>query len=254
MTSLLVLACLSPLIFLGLYHTVHRLSSARAYHEFSGGHQCISIRIEKLEDKVKEYLGGLYVSPRLNKWILNQLKQKTGSQIAINDQALKNLQRIVSDSQRDLDSLLAQYTQPENIDRKIISTEAYMKRKGELEGAKKKAEVDLADLSNKQTNFMLDTEAEFDFATHACEEFNNGGIEKRTEVFRKLGKNLTLLNQKVLMDVSKIHYFIRKANADIKAITTDRLEPEKSIDIYEKTGVVTPVISTLQAWKESNLR
>lgn len=213
-----------------------------------------SINMEKLEGQIKTYLESLYISPRLNKWVLNQLKHKTGTQMAINDQALKNLQKVVHQSQRDLDSLLAQYTQPENIDRKIISTEAYMKRKGELEATKKKAESDLEDLSRKVRNFMLDTEEEFDFATTASEEFNNGGYEKRTEVFRKLGENLTLLNQKVLMDESKLHYFIRKANADIKTISADRLEPEKSIDIYEKTGVVTPVISTLQAWKESNLR
>lgn len=213
-----------------------------------------SVEINKLEAQVKDYLASLYVSPRLNKWILNQLKQKTGSQLALNDQALKNWQKVVLKSQGELDSLLVQYTQPENISHTIISTEAYTKRKEELESQKKEAEKQLEDLSRKSQMFMQETEVEFDFATNAAEEFNGGGYEKRTEVFRKLGKNLTLLNQKVLMDESKLRYFIRKANADIKATTNDRLEPEKSIDVYEKTGVVSPVVSILQAWKGSNLR
>ena len=56
------------------------------------------------------------------------------------------------------------------------------------------------------------------------------------------------------MDEDNLNIFIRKANAEIRAITSDPLEPEKSIDIYNKTGFVSPVISTLQGRKESNLR
>ncbi len=213
-----------------------------------------SVEVNKMDGQIKDYLASLYVSPRLNKWILNQLKQKTGSQLALNDQALKNWQNVVLKSQKELDSLLVQYTQPDNINHTIISTEAYTKRKGELEAQKKEGEKQLEDLSRKSMMFIRETEEEFDFATNAAEEFNNGGYEKRTEVFRKLGKNLTLLNQKVLMDESKLRYFIRKANADIKAVTADRLEPEKSIDKYDKTGVKDEVVSILQGWKESNLR
>lgn len=207
-----------------------------------------SVEINKLETQVKDYLASLYVSPRLNKWIINQLKQKTGSQLALNDQALKNWQKVVLKSQRELDSLLVQYTQPENITHAIISTEVYTKRKGELEAEKKVAEKQLEDLSRKSQMFMQETEEEFDFATNAAEEFNNGGYEKRTEVFRKLGQNLTLQNQKVLIDESKLRYFIRKANADIKLATQGRIEPEKSLDVYDKTGVKDEVVSILQGY------
>lgn len=196
----------------------------------------------------------LHISPRVHEWVLRQLKKNTTSQVAINAQALENLQKVVTGAQRELDSLLVQYTQPENADRRIISTEAYMKRKGELESGKKQAESKLADLSQRVKNFMQDTEERFNFAVTAAERFERGGYETRTEVFRNLGSNLKLLDRKVLMTEDNLDIFIRKANNEIRTLTVDPLEPEKSIDEYDKTGVVSPVISVLQGWKESNLR
>ncbi len=205
-----------------------------------------TIRIEALENQIKDYLMSLEIKPKVSEWVLKQLKNNTQGQIGINTQALKNLQRITLDVQKELDGLLVQYTQPDNRDRQIISTEAYMTRKKKLEKEKADSEGKLADLSQRIKNFMKDTEEKFNFAVMATEEFNTGDYEKRTTVFRNLGSNLKLLNRKVLMDEDYLHLFIRKANSDIKQYIVDRLEPEKSIDIYEQTGVVTPVISILR--------
>ena len=213
-----------------------------------------TIRIEKLEEQIKDYLMSLNISPKVHEWVLKQLKENTDTQISINSQALTNLQKIVVSVQRELDSLLAQYTQPENARREIISTEAYMKRKSELEKGKDESEAKLADLSKNAKNFMRDTEAKFDFATEVVERFTLGDFETRTEIFRNLGSNLKLLNRKVLMTEDNLNIFIRKANSDIRAYTISPLEPEKSIDIYEKMGASTPVISILQGRKELNLR
>ena len=207
-----------------------------------------TIRIEKLEEQIKDYLMSLNISPKVHEWVLKQLKENTEGQISINSQALTNLQKIVVSVQRELDSLLAQYTQPENARREIISTEAYMKRKSELEKGKDETEAKLADLSKNAKNFMRDTEAKFDFATEVVERFTLGDFETRTEIFRNLGSNLKLLNRKVLMTEDNLNIFIRKANSDIRAYTISPLEPEKSIDVYEKTGASTPVISILQGY------
>jgi len=205
-----------------------------------------AIRIEVLEDQIKDYLMSLEISPRVSEWVLNQLRTNTDTQIAINAQSLANQQKTIAATQNDLDSLLIQYTQAENRDRQIISTEAYQRRKIALEKEKTEAEQRLLDLSQRVKNFMGDTEEKFDFAVTAPERFNKGDYEKRTEVLRNLGSNLKLQDKKVLMDQDILHLFIRKTNADIAILTNDTLEPEKSIDIYEKTGYETPVLSTLR--------
>ena len=205
-----------------------------------------SIKIDDLDKQIKEYLMSLEISSKVSEWVLKQLGTNTESQIAINAQALANQQRIITTTQNDLDGLLVQYTQAENRDRQIISTEAYQKRKIVLEKAMNEAEEKLSDISQKVKNFMGDTEEKFDFAVTAPERFNKGDCEKRTEVFRNLGSNLKLQDKKVLMDQEILHLFIRKTNANIAALTNDALEPEKSIDIYEKTGYETPVFSALR--------
>jgi hypothetical protein len=179
-------------------------------------------------------------------WVLNQLKKNTQSQTAINSQALENLQKVVLNAQKELDSLLVQYTQSENRERQIISTEAYLKRKGELEGQRKAGEEKLADLQQRINNFMGDTEEKFNFAVTAAEKFNTGGYETRSTVFRNLGSNLELLDRKVLMNEDILHLFIREANKEIRTYTIDRLEPDKSIDMYEQYGARSQVYFTLR--------
>lgn len=207
-----------------------------------------TIRIEVLEQQIKDYLMSLDISPKVHDWVLKQLKSNTEGQLAINVQALSNLQKVVMDIERELGGLLVQYTQADNSSRQIISTDAYMKRKTELEKGKEEAEGKLADLSQRAKNFMRDTEEKFDFATEVVERFTHGDFEARTEIFRNLGSNLKLLNRKVLMTEDNLNIFIRKANSDIRAYTISPLEPEKSIDVYEKTGRKNEVISILQGY------
>ena len=76
-----------------------------------------------------------------------------------------------------------QYTQPENADRSIISTESYMKRKGELEAGKRQAEEKLADLSQRVSNFMKDTEEKFDFAVTALRGLSGVGMRRERRYF-----------------------------------------------------------------------
>ncbi len=203
-------------------------------------------RVELLDEQIKEYLMSLEISVEVSEWVLNQLKDNTESQVAINNQALLNQQKIVTNSQNNLDSLLIQYTQPENRDRQIISTDSYLKRKVALEKEKGEAEERLSDLSQSAKNFMGDTEEKFDFAVTAYERFNGGDFETRTEVLRHLGSNLKLIGKKILMNQDILHLFISKANAEIRSITSNSLEPEKSLDIYKKTGYQTPVFSLLR--------
>ena len=204
------------------------------------------LRLELLEKQIQDYLSTLEISPRVEEWVLKQLKNNTQSQIVINDQAQTNLNKALEDTRKQLEGLLVQYTQPENSSREIISTEAYMKRKCELEKTITGIEEKLADLSQSRSNFMGDTEARFDFAVTAVEAFNNGNYETRTSIMRNLGSNLKLLDKKVLMDEDILHMFIRKANTSIREYTVDKLEPEKSIDLYEQTGVESQVFSILR--------
>lgn len=205
-----------------------------------------TIRIETMEDQIKNYLMSIEITPKVSDWVLKQLKTNTEGEIAINNQALLNLQKVVVGVQNELDGLLVQYTQSENVNREIISTEAYMKRKSKLDVDKERAEEKLADLSQRMKNFMGDTVDKFDFAVRASNEYNTGDFETRTTVFRNLGSNLKLLDRKVLMNEDILHLFIRKANAEIRTYTIDRLEPDKSIDIYEQVGHESQVISTLR--------
>jgi len=205
-----------------------------------------TIRKESLESQVKNYLMSIELSPKVNDWVLKQLKTYIEGKVVVNNQALVSLQKVVLDAQKELDALLIQFTNSENRDRTIISTDEYMKRKNTLEQEKKVGEEKLADLSQGVKTFMTDVEEKFEFAVDAAGEFNTGDFETRTTIFRNLGSNLKLLDRKVLVNQHILYMFIKKANDDIRAITTDPLEPEKSIDMYEQYGARSQVYFTLR--------
>lgn len=100
---------------------------------------------------------------------------------------------------------------------------------------------------------MTKAEDDFSFATTARQRFENGGMEVRTDIARRLGSNLTLRDGIISMDGSNLLHLLKRSNEKIRAITNDTLEPEKSIDEYTKYGTQNEVISTLQGYKDSNL-
>ena len=100
---------------------------------------------------------------------------------------------------------------------------------------------------------MESAEATFDFARTARMKFETGDYKVRTEIIRKLGLNLKLLDKKIWIKEDYPWLFIKKAKQELEVLQTQGLEPEKCIEEYEKTGVSNPVISTLQGYQDSNL-
>lgn len=65
-------------------------------------------------------------------------------------------------------------------------------------------------------------------------------------IVAKLGSNLILKDGKIKIQQVYPWLFIKNANQALATLKSKGLEPEKSIDEYNKTGVVDEVISTLQ--------
>ena len=101
---------------------------------------------------------------------------------------------------------------------------------------------------------MDEAEEKFNFAVTARQKFYDGDFFKKTEIVAKLGSNLILKDGKITIQQEYPWLFIKKANKKLATLKAQGFEPEKSIDAYEKTGVVDEVISTLQGQEDSNLR
>lgn len=213
-----------------------------------------TIKIEELEHILSEYLLGLNLSPRVTEWVLKQLEKQNATQFQTNSQVRQNLERNIEEIQKQLDSLLASFTSPSNAAHELITPDEYKEHKRKLITSKAKIQEQLTDSLAQSDTWMETAEGAFDFARTAYTRFNTGDYKTRTEIIKQLGLNLTLKDRKITIDQPQPWLFMYKANQKLAELKNRRLEPEKSIDNYDKTGIVDEVISTLQGWRESNSR
>ncbi|HEX9817918.1 MAG TPA: recombinase family protein, partial [Patescibacteria group bacterium] len=206
-----------------------------------------TIRLEELEKTLADYLSGLSLSPRVIEWVLKQLTIRHKDQFKNKDQIRKNLKNNLETVQRQLDSLLASFTAPDNANYELIDPEEYKSRKQKLQAEKVVIQEKLDDALTQSDSWMETAEGIFDFARTARQKFDNGDYKTRTEIIQHLGSNLTLKDRKITIDQPHPWLFMYQAKQKLVALQPKGLEPEKSIDVYEKKGISNEVISTLQA-------
>lgn len=213
-----------------------------------------SIKIEDLEQQLKDFLSGIKLAPKTESWVLKQLEKVSQKELGTKDQIRKNLQQNIDGAQASLDSLFTEFTSPANAKHELIEPEEYKIGKAKLKKDRKDAEKKLTDLGQQADSFMNEVEKKFDFAVTARTEFESGNFQRQTEVIRELGSNLILKDGKITVQQEYPWLFIKKANQELAVLKEKGIEPEKSIDLYEQTGVVDEAISILQGGKESNPR
>ncbi len=211
-----------------------------------------SIKIESLEQQLSDFLSGIKLAPKTEAWVLKQLKNISHEEIKTKNQIRKNLQDNITEAQAKLDALFTEYTSPANSKHELIEPEEYKLNKNKLKKERKDAEKKLNDLGQQADLFMNEIESKFNFARTAKSQFESGDFKKQTEIIGQLGSNLILKDGKITVQQEYPWLFIKKTNQKLSSLKQKGLEPEKSIDLYEKNGTVDEVISTLQGGKESN--
>ncbi len=192
-----------------------------------------SIKIEDLEQQLKDFLSDIKLAPRTEAWVLKQLEKVSQKELGIKDQIRKNLQQNIDDAQASLDSLFTEFTSPANAKHELIEPEEYKIGKAKLKKDRKDAEKKLTDLGQQADSFMNEVEKKFDFAVTARAEFESGNFQRQTEVIRELGSNLILKDGKITVQQEYLWLFIKKANQELAVLKEKGIEPEKSIDLYE---------------------
>ena len=212
-----------------------------------------TIRIDRLDKQVKDYLSSIKMSPRAIEWTLKQIQKQNQTTFHSQDQIRINLEANLNQKQAEIDSLLASYTEPANKNRDLISPEEYQARRTKLIGERSAIEAKLKDCLANSDIYHQEVVRKFNFSVTAYRRFNKGSYRVKSEIIHELGSNLILKDRKISVANENLFVFIKKAKQKLDVLKAQGLEPEKSIDAYEKTGVVDEVISTLQAHQDSNL-
>lgn len=211
-----------------------------------------TIRLEDLEQQITDFLDDIEISPKIHKWAIKQIDKKKEKFLKTNDHISGNHQKNLRRKVSEVEALFSSFTSPENADYTLIGPEEYQNKKNELTKEKDKIEQLIADASGQREIFMTKQEETFNISATAKKEFENGNYEKKTEIIHSLGSNLILEDRKIRIEQDYPWLYFKKANKELIKLEAKGLEPEKMIDIYEKTGVLNPVISCLQGHEDLN--
>jgi site-specific DNA recombinase len=205
-----------------------------------------SIKHEELAKQIKEYLSSLTIPPEFLKWAIEVLRDNDEIEESNREVILKNLRTSQESCVKRVDNLIDLYTSTENAKREMLSEDEFKSRKKALTEEKAKIEAEITKVGQGVSEYADLTEKTFKFATHAKVWFEKGDYEQKTQILQAIGKNFTLLDGKLHIDLQEPFLVIKNASEG-GIFKTGRLElkrfslpAQKSVALLEKYKQKTP--------------
>ncbi len=164
--------------------------------------------------------------PEFIDWAYEALEETRERNQAVNKNSSKALQTVLDGVNRRIDNLIALKISPEN-DGSLLSDSEFADRKRELMIEKEQIIRQLSKENSNGNDWTDIAKDAFEFALLAKERFENGDSEDKKVIFKAIGVNPILLDQK--LEYQPRFVFLRlKEGAKKSNDESGRLEPENS--------------------------
>jgi len=175
-----------------------------------------SIRKENLEAQIVKVLDSIIIPPEIHDFALKWFKNENQKEVSSRNTILKSRQKAYRAILKRIDGLIDM-----RADQEITDVE-FKQKKSVLLKEKNRLEKALLDTERRVDRWLEIVDEAFIFARDAKYEFENGGFEKKREIFSKLGSNLILKEKKLEIDLKNTLMPMRAVSEEEK-----RLEPLK---------------------------
>lgn len=212
------------------------------------------VKREALEEQVDAALARVELMPGFKDWALDKLRDHFQSDKEVQSSVGASLSKALEDVQAKLKNLLTLKLSPLNTNGSLLSDEEYAQQKSALVKEKHALEEKQRDQGQSFEDWMALCERAFEFAAEARCLFARGDWETKRSILSALGSNLTLMDQKVL--INQPNPFLEGIEATIKDIPEaspnfEPLEPRKDIDFTERIARFDAQISyLLRGWND----
>jgi site-specific DNA recombinase len=178
----------------------------------------------ELEVQIINYLNSITLPKEFLNWSLNVLKEnnqleesRKSTQITIHKNNLKNCNAKI-------DNIIQLFISPDNMNKRLLSEEDYIKQKNDLNKEKGSIEAEIKQINNHGDKWLELTQNTFEFATYAKHWFKQGNYEKKTTILKSLGKKHLFKDKKLTIQLQEPLQIIKKhLLKDVNGIA--RLEP-----------------------------
>lgn len=183
--------------------------------------------IDKLEGQVAEDLSYLELHKRFADWAFEALEEVKQEDHVVTKDSFEALQNALEGVNKRINNLVALKISPNNSDGVLLSDEEFADRKRALVMEKEKISQDLANIDPNTTEWAEIAKDSFDFGLAAKRWFEKGPSLDKQVIFKGVGSNPILLNQKLQFQLQYVFYKykegIKRTNEE-----TGRLDPKSS--------------------------
>jgi site-specific DNA recombinase len=206
-----------------------------------------TIRQEKLEEQIIEFLSSIKISPKFHEWAIEELRKEYGNEKQDKTSIINNQEKSLNTIELKLSNL------KELAITGAISPIEYKNDRTELEEDAEKIREYLESINDKMDNWINEAERVMTFSEKAVDVFKNGDEEKRKEILCALGTEHELLDNVLTIKTEKPLLVVREM-VSLSNDDTGSLEPVEVIDKYNGNVKNDNQFTTLWRWRESNPR
>lgn len=181
------------------------------------------MRLDILEDQIRDIIGKITIPPQFKEWAIKQLKEEQSREIVDRDAITKAHRHNLDACLKKLDALFNMRLNEE------ISPEEYAKKKDDLLQEKQKYEELIGDTQARVETWLDRADKAFMFAQTAQERFNTGTLDDKRYVLSCLGSNLVLSGKKLRFQVDECLALFERVAPDVQSLH-NRLEPTQGVD------------------------
>ncbi|MBU4162494.1 zinc ribbon domain-containing protein [Patescibacteria group bacterium] len=181
------------------------------------------IRLEDLENQIRDILGKITIPPQFRDLAIKQLKVDQSKEIVDRDEITKAHRHNLDACAKKLDALFNMRLNEE------IGPEEYAKKKDDLLREKQKYEELIGDTQQRIETWLERADKAFAFAQTAQNRFETGTLEDKRYVLSCLGSNLVLTGKQLRFQVDKSLALFQEVAPDVQSLH-NRLEPTQLVD------------------------
>ena len=230
-----------------ILHYVYYHCTKRVNKNCSQGY----ISLKELEKQVDQELKRFEIPKKFMTWGIKYLNELNNNETTEREVFRTNLKLAYDDCVKKLDNLLKLKISVQNANNTVISEDEYITQRKYLLQEKEDLLERINSVDERMNNWHELTEKTFNFVTYARYWFAKGDLKTKTQILGALGSNLTLYNQKLLVDGQK-HFFIIENGKKELDLLTSKLEPDKNLDVQSETDLSKVIYTHWLADRDSN--
>lgn len=183
-----------------------------------------SVPVNDFEGQIDNLLEQIEIPEKFNQWAIKWLQKLNKEEVKERTNINKSLQSFYNDTQKQIYNLLHLRIKG------LIDDEEYAHQKEVLLLEKKEVKDKLENTDKRANKWLELSEKTFHFATYARYWFVNGTNEQKRGILQTLGSNLTLNDQKVLINLDEPFMILKKFKEN-EAKSLEKLEHIESVDL-----------------------